>query len=46
MPSRQPHLPGNSIVHFLEKTGHMGMFERPHETRKAVEKFAETIFES
>lgn len=42
----QCHLPGNSIVHFLEKTGHMGMFERPYETRKAVEKFAETIFES
>ncbi|OKL38947.1 alpha/beta fold hydrolase [Pontibacter flavimaris] len=42
----QCHLPGNSIVYFLEKTGHMGMFERPYETRKAVETFAKTIFES
>ncbi|WP_276497658.1 alpha/beta fold hydrolase [Pontibacter litorisediminis] len=40
----QCHLPGNSMVYFLEKTGHMGMFERPYETRKAIEKFAETIF--
>lgn len=40
----QCHLPGNSMVYFLEKTGHMGMFERTYETRKAIEKFAETIF--
>ncbi|RAU83949.1 alpha/beta fold hydrolase [Pontibacter arcticus] len=40
----QCHLPPNSMVNFLGKTGHMGMFERPYETRKAIEKFAETIF--
>lgn len=39
----QCHLPGNSMVYFLEKTGHMGMFERTYETRKALENFAETI---
>lgn len=42
----QCHLPGNSMVYFLEKTGHMGMFERTYETRKALEKFAETILGS
>ncbi|GHA69104.1 alpha/beta fold hydrolase [Pontibacter akesuensis] len=40
----QCHLPGNSMVNFLEKTGHMAMFERTHETRLALQKFAETIF--
>lgn len=40
----QCYLPGNSLVYFLEKTGHMGMFERTYETRKAVQKFAETIY--
>ncbi|AKD03061.1 alpha/beta hydrolase [Pontibacter korlensis] len=40
----QCHLPGNSMVYFLGKTGHMGMFERTYETRKALEKFAETIY--
>ena len=40
----QCHLPGNSMVNFLAKTGHMGMFERTYETRKAIEKFAETIY--
>jgi len=40
----QCYLPGNSLVYFLEKTGHMGMFERTHETRKAIQKFAETIY--
>lgn len=39
----QCHLPANSMVYFLGKTGHMGMFERTYETRKAIEKFAETI---
>ena len=39
----QCHLPANSMVYFLAKTGHMGMFERTYETRKAIEKFAETI---
>ncbi|ARS37312.1 alpha/beta fold hydrolase [Pontibacter actiniarum] len=39
----QCHLPGNSMVYFLEKTGHMAMFERTYETRKTLEKFAETI---
>ena len=43
---QQCHLPGNSTANFLGETGHMGMFERPYETRKALEKFAETIFES
>ncbi|GAB3199216.1 pimeloyl-ACP methyl ester carboxylesterase [Pontibacter aydingkolensis] len=40
----QCHLPNNSMVNFLGKTGHMGMFERTYETRKAIEKFAETIY--
>ncbi|MBD1398018.1 alpha/beta hydrolase [Pontibacter sp. JH31] len=40
----QCHLPDNSMVYFLGKTGHMGMFERKYETRKALEKFAETIY--
>ncbi|NEM96679.1 alpha/beta fold hydrolase [Pontibacter burrus] len=40
----QCHLPNNSMVYFLGKTGHMGMFERTYETRKAIEKFAETIY--
>ncbi|MCJ8166954.1 alpha/beta fold hydrolase [Pontibacter sp. E15-1] len=40
----QCHLPANSMVCFLAKTGHMGMFERSYETRKALEKYAETIF--
>ncbi|MEJ8757863.1 alpha/beta hydrolase [Pontibacter sp. H259] len=39
----QCHLPNNSMVYFLGQTGHMAMFERPYETRKAIEKFAETI---
>ncbi len=41
---QQCHLPDNSMVYFLAKTGHMGMFERTYETRKALEKFAETIY--
>lgn len=40
----QCHLPNNSMVYFLGKTGHMGMFERTYETRKALEKFAQTIY--
>lgn len=40
----QCHLPHNSMVNFLGNTGHMGMFERPYETRKALEKFTETIY--
>lgn len=40
----QCHLPDNSMVYFLGKTGHMGMLERSYETRKALEKFAETIY--
>ncbi len=40
----QCHLPDNSMTNFLGKTGHMGMFERTYETRKAIEKFAETIY--
>ncbi|WP_162427796.1 alpha/beta fold hydrolase [Pontibacter pudoricolor] len=39
----QCHLPDNSMVYFLGQTGHMGMFERTYETRKAIEKFTETI---
>jgi pimeloyl-ACP methyl ester carboxylesterase len=41
----QCYLPDNSMVYFLGKTGHMGMFERTSETRKALEKFAETIYD-
>ncbi|RDV15618.1 alpha/beta hydrolase [Pontibacter diazotrophicus] len=40
----QCHLPDNSMVYFIAKTGHMGMFERTYETRKTLEKFAETTF--
>lgn len=39
----QCHLPDYSTVCFLSRTGHMGMFERTHETRKALEKFAEAV---
>ena len=41
----QCHLPDYSTALFLGKTGHMGMFERTAETRKALVKFAETVFE-
>ncbi|WP_162051547.1 alpha/beta fold hydrolase [Pontibacter pamirensis] len=40
----QCHLPDNSMVYFIAKTGHMGMFERTYETRKTLQKFAETTF--
>ncbi len=40
----QCHLPGNSTTVFLGGTAHMGMFERPYETRKSLEKFAELVF--
>ncbi|MBF9251803.1 alpha/beta fold hydrolase [Pontibacter sp. 172403-2] len=40
----QCSLPGYSVVYFLEKTGHMGMFERTGETCNAIRKFAETIY--
>ena len=40
----QCYLPDNSMVYFLGQTGHMAMFERPYETRKALDKFAETIY--
>ena len=40
----QVHLPTNSMTYFLAETGHMGMFERTYETRKSLQKFAETIF--
>jgi pimeloyl-ACP methyl ester carboxylesterase len=35
----QCHIPGNSTVHFLNNTGHMGMLERPDETIRIIEKF-------
>jgi pimeloyl-ACP methyl ester carboxylesterase len=41
---QQCHLPNNSTTVFLSGTGHMGMFERPYETRKSLEKFAELVF--
>ena len=41
---QQCHLPINSTTVFLGGTGHMGMFEKPYETRKSVEKFAELVF--
>ena len=41
----QCHLPDYGTALFLGKTGHMGMFERRAETRKALVKFAETVFE-
>lgn len=41
---QQCHLPNNSTTVFLGTTGHMGMFEKPYETRKSVEKFAELVF--
>ncbi len=40
----QCHLPNNSTTVFLGGTAHMGMFERPFETRKSLEKFAELVF--
>ena len=41
---QQCHLPDNSTTIFLGGTGHMGMFEKPYETRKSIEKFAELVF--
>lgn len=41
---QQCHLPNNSTTVFLGNTAHMGMFERPYETRKSLEKFAELVF--
>lgn len=40
----QCHLPANATVLFLAKTGHMGLFEKPLETRQALRHFAETVF--
>ncbi len=40
----QCHLPANATVLFLAKTGHMGMFEKPLETRNALRHFADDIF--
>lgn len=40
----QCHLPANSMVYFLDETGHMGMLEHPYKTRITLEKFAETIY--
>lgn len=39
----QCSLPANSTVLFLANTGHMGMFEKPLETRNALRHFAESI---
>jgi pimeloyl-ACP methyl ester carboxylesterase len=35
----QCYLPGNSTTCFLSNTGHMGMFERPDDTIRIIEKF-------
>lgn len=35
----QCHLPGDSTACFLKSTGHMGMFERPDDTIRIIEKF-------
>ncbi|MCC9137077.1 alpha/beta fold hydrolase [Pontibacter silvestris] len=40
----QCHLPSDSMVYFIDETGHMGMFEHPFKTGKTLEKFAETIY--
>ena len=40
----QCHLPANATTLFLAKTGHMGMFEKPLETRTALRHFAENVF--
>ncbi|WP_347157236.1 alpha/beta fold hydrolase [Pontibacter chitinilyticus] len=40
----QCYLPANSMVYFMAATGHMAMFERTYETRKTLQKFAETIY--
>ena len=42
----QCYLPDNSMVYFIARTGHMGMFERTYETRKTLQKFVETIYGS
>ncbi|GEO05316.1 alpha/beta hydrolase [Adhaeribacter aerolatus] len=36
---QQCHLPKTAYTLFLEQTGHMGMFERPHETLAAIKGF-------
>lgn len=40
---QQCHLPENSMTYFMSQVGHMGMWERPHQTRQALVKFAETL---
>jgi len=35
----QCYLPKDSVVHFYDKTAHMGMFEKKTETNKALENF-------
>ena len=41
----QCHLPAHATALFLAQTGHLGMFEKPLETRKALRSFAKAIFE-
>lgn len=36
-------LPANAVVHILNNTGHVGMFERPKETLLMLEQFVEQV---
>ena len=36
---KQTHLPGISFIYILDKTGHMGMWERPLDVNNAIESF-------
>ncbi|KAA5539504.1 alpha/beta fold hydrolase [Adhaeribacter rhizoryzae] len=40
---QQCHLPKTSYTLFLDQTGHMGMFERPHETLTAIKGFVAAV---
>ncbi|MGV3589732.1 MAG: alpha/beta fold hydrolase [Adhaeribacter sp.] len=40
---QQCHLPKTSYTLFLDQTGHMGMFERPHETLAAIKGFVAAV---
>ena len=42
----QCYLPKDSIVHFYDKTGHMGMFEREVETNNAIKNFMSYVVNS
>jgi pimeloyl-ACP methyl ester carboxylesterase len=41
----QCHLPKHSVVHFLQKAGHMGMIESKHDTIRIIEHFCRLVLQ-